>query len=221
MSPEGVKLYHENRFDKIRVEPELSAVSRVDPLVMSDGDAELMSRVQTGDRGAFAVLVDRHKHRLVNYLSTLTRDRDRAEELAQDTFIRLFESAGRYDERGQLVPFLFRIATNLLRSEDRKKRRREVLLHMFSGNGHHRSDNGTSPQEELLRKEVGQRVKKALAGVPLRYRSPLVLREMEGWSYRDIASALNCREGTVKSRIHRGREELRRLLEPYWNGGRG
>lgn len=221
MGPEGIKLYHENRFDKIRVEPELSAVSRVDPFVMSDGDAELMSRVQTGDRGAFAVLVDRHKHRLVNYLSTLTRDRDRAEELAQDTFIRLFESAGRYDERGQLVPFLFRIATNLLRSEDRKKRRREVLLHMFSGNGHHRSDNGTSPQEELLRKEVGQRVKKALAGVPLRYRSPLVLREMEGWSYRDIASALNCREGTVKSRIHRGREELRRLLEPYWNGGRG
>ena len=61
MGPEGVKLYHENRFDKIRVEPELSAVSRVDPLVMSDGDAELMSRVQTGDRGAFAVLVDRHK----------------------------------------------------------------------------------------------------------------------------------------------------------------
>ena len=92
---------------------------------------------------------------------------------------------------------------------------------MFSRNGHHPSENGTSPQEELLRKEVGLRVTEALAGVPLRYRSPLVLREMEGWSYRDIASALNCREGTVKSRIHRGREELRRLLEPYWNGGRG
>ena len=187
---------------------------------MSDGDAELMSRVRTGDRGAFAVLVNRHKHRLVNYLSTLTRDRDRAEELAQDAFIRLFESADGYEERGQLVPFLFRIATNLLRSEDRKRRRREVLLHMFSRNGH-RNENGTNPQEELLRKEVGLRVTEALAGVPLRYRSPLVLREMEGWSYRDIASALNCREGTVKSRIHRGREELRRLLEPYWNGGRG
>ena len=98
---------------------------------------------------------------------------------------------------------------------------RDLQIPEWRGNGHHLRDNGANPQEELLRKEAGVRVAEALAGVPLRYRSPLVLREMEGWSYRDIASALNCREGTVKSRVHRGRQRLRRLLEPYWNGGRG
>ena len=187
----------------------------------SDVDAELMGRVQGGDRNAFAELVDRHKHRLVNYLSTLTHDRGRAEEIAQDTFVRLYETAHRYQERGQLVPFIFRIATNLLRTEERTRRRREMLLHMFSTNGNGASRNGASPHDELQRKETSAQLAEALAGVPLRYRSPLVLREIEGWSYRDIASALDCREGTVKSRVHRGRAELRRLLEPYWNGGRG
>ena len=182
------------------------------------GDAELMSRVRTGDRQAFASLIDRYKHRLVNYLTALTRDRERAEELAQDTFVRLFEFRTRYEEQGQFAPYLYRIATNLMRSEDRKRRRRELLLHAFSRNGH---DEAPSPQTELLREEAGARVAEAIQKLPLRYRSPLLLRDLEGWSYRDIASALHCREGTVKSRVHRGREQLRQLLAPYWNGGRG
>ena len=188
---------------------------------MTDGDSELMKRLQAGDRRAFATLVDRHKHRLINYLTALTRDRDRSEEIAQDAFLRLYQHADRYQERGQFLPYLFRIAVNLVRSEERKRRRREWLLHTFSaGNGNGgRETHAPSPQAELLRDEVGVRVGEALEALPLRYRSPLVLREIEGWSYSDIASALKCREGTVKSRIHRGREQLRRLLEPYWNGG--
>jgi RNA polymerase sigma-70 factor (ECF subfamily) len=181
-------------------------------------DAELMTRVQRGDRDAFTSLVDRHKVPLVRFLTALTRDRDRAEEVAQDAFVRLFQLAYRYEERGQFTPYLFRMATNLLRTEDRKRRRRAILLRAFGGNGVH--PHVPSPQSICLRDELSLRLMEALEALPLRYRSPIVLRDMEGWSYLDIARAMSCGEGTVKSRIHRGREKLRRLLEPYWNGGR-
>lgn len=183
----------------------------------SPDDAELMSRVGRGDRDAFATLVERHKNPLVRYLASLTRNRDRAEELAQDAFVRLFQRAHRYEERGQFAPYLFRIATNLLRTEERNRRRRELLLRAFSWNG---AAEAPSPHAVLARDELSARLAEALSLLPLRYRSPLLLREMEGWSYGDIGRALGCGEGTVKSRIHRGRERLRRLLEPYWNGGR-
>jgi RNA polymerase sigma-70 factor (ECF subfamily) len=177
-----------------------------------------MRRVQEGDREAFASLVERHKAPLVRFLSALARDRSRAEEVAQDTFVRLFELSHKYEERGQFTSYLFRIAANLLRTEDRTLRRRAILLKVFSTNGNH--VRAPSPQTVCLRDEMSHRLWEALASLPLRYRSPLVLRDMEGWSYTDIARALSCGEGTVKSRIHRGRERLRLLLEPYWNGGR-
>jgi len=165
------------------------------------------------------MLVDRHKHRLVNYLTGLLRDRDRSEEVAQDTFLKLFQHRSRYREQGQFLPYLYRIATNLARSEERTRRRRSLLFHAFAsnGNGHHQA--APSPQAELLRSELSERVGEAIDALPMRYRSPLVLREIEGWSYRDIASVLDCREGTIKSRVHRGREQLRELLAPYWDGG--
>ncbi len=179
-------------------------------------DRELMTRVQAGDREAFAMLVERHKVSLVRFLTALSRDRDRAEEVAQDAFVRLFELSHRYEERGQFAPYLYRIASNLLRTEDRKRRRRALLLKVFGQNGTHES---ASPQTVYLQDELRARLSEALSALPLRYRSPLVLRDMEGWSYGDIARALGCGEGTVKSRIHRGRERLKQLLAPYWNGG--
>jgi RNA polymerase sigma-70 factor (ECF subfamily) len=181
------------------------------------GDGELMTRVQSGDREAFAMLVDRHKAKLIRFLTALSRDRDRAEEVAQDAFVRLFELSHRYHEQGQFTPYLYRIATNLLRTEDRKRRRRAILLKAFGANGNH--EGAPSPQTVCLQDELRFRLSEAIEALPLRYRSPLVLRDMEGWSYGDIARAMSCGEGTVKSRIHRGRERLRRLLEPYWNGG--
>jgi RNA polymerase sigma-70 factor, ECF subfamily len=186
--------------------------------MLAPGDPELMSRVQAGDRDAFGSLIERHKDALVRYLTAVARDRDRAEEVAQDAFVRIFELSHRYQERGQFVPYLYRVATNLLRTEERKRRRRELLLKAFSTNG---AGSSQSPQEAAcLQDELSSRLAEALSALPLRYRSPILLREMEGWSYSDIARTLDCGEGTVKSRIHRGRQKLRRLLEPYWNGGR-
>jgi RNA polymerase sigma-70 factor (ECF subfamily) len=189
-------------------------------------DAELMAEVRRGDREAFAGLINRHKDTLVNYLNRLTGCRDRAEDFAQEAFLRLYQSAPRYHEQGRLVPYLYRIATNLVRSEERKVRRWRFLSSAFSYNGHQPGLAGRAglaergPQSQLIEKEIKEQVNEALAALPAHYRAPLVLREIEGWSYQDIAKAVGCREGTVKSRINRGRSRLKEILQPYLNGGR-
>jgi len=181
----------------------------------SPSDADLMQRVRHGDREAFAGLVELHKDAVVNYLARLTGDRDRAEDLAQETFLRLWRSATSYVEQGFLRAFLFRIATNLVRSEERREKRFRLLLPFLGRRDH---DEPAAPSGLLLQ-ELHREVAGALAALPLRYRVPLVLHEIEGWSYGDIARELSCREGTVKSRIHRGRQRLRQRLQPYWQGG--
>jgi RNA polymerase sigma-70 factor (ECF subfamily) len=178
-------------------------------------DAELMARVREGDRDAFADLVDRHKDAVVNYLTRLAGDRDRAEDLGQETFLRLFRSAADYTEQGYLRAYLYRIATNLVRSEERRERRLRLLA-PFLGR---EEQAEPSAHSGLLRQELHRHVAAAVSKLPLRYRVPLVLHEIEGWSYVDIAEEIGCREGTVKSRVHRGRQQLKTKLEPYWNGG--
>jgi RNA polymerase sigma-70 factor (ECF subfamily) len=178
-------------------------------------DAELMARVREGDREAFADLVDRHKDAVVSYLTRLTGDRDRAEDLGQETFLRLYRSAGDYTEQGYLRAYLYRIATNLVRSEERRERRLRLLA-PFLPRPEHAEPAAPSG---LLRQELHREVAAAVAKLPLSYRVPLVLHEIEGWSYVDIAEEIGCREGTVKSRVHRGRQQLKAKLEPYWNGG--
>lgn len=179
-------------------------------------DAELMLQVRAGDESAFAGIVDRHKDALVNYLTHLWGDRDRAEEFAQEAFLRLYQHAGRYDERERLAPYLYRIATNLVRSEFRRLRRWRLLLPWIVAG---ETGSADLPHRRLFESEIQQKVRAALDALPVAYRAPLVLREIEGWSYQEIAAALGCRDGTVKSRIARGRSRLRELLSPYWNGG--
>ena len=179
-------------------------------------DAALMARVQAGDRKAFAEIVDRYKDRVLNYLTRLTGCRDRAEDLGQETFLRVFRSADRYEERGQLAALIFRIATNLVRTEERRERRARFFSFDFE-----KKDERTtpSPQGDVLRDEALGRLSSAVAELPMHYRVPLVLHEVEGWTVPRIAEALECREGTIKSRISRGRQRLRETLAPYWNGG--
>ncbi|MDX1582445.1 MAG: sigma-70 family RNA polymerase sigma factor [Thermoanaerobaculia bacterium] len=178
-----------------------------------DPDAELMLATSRGDARAFALLVDRHKNGLVNYLTHLTSDRDRAEELAQEAFVRLYEKADRYDERGKLTSYLYSIATNLVRSEQRRKARWFRLVPRLSV---HLSREDPGPQRGLLSDEATREVRRALEQLPIHFRAPVILREIEGWSYQDIAAALQCNVGTIKSRINRARRRLRDLLEDYW-----
>lgn len=177
-------------------------------------DGALFQLARNGDRVAFGELVDRHKDSLVNYLTRAAGSRDRAEDLAQDAFLRLYERGQGYVEQGKLRAYLFRIATNLLRSQCRRERRWEILRTVFPPVNGYRPDR--SPQMRLLSRELEQQVEAALLRVPLRFRAPLVLSQIEGWPLREIAELLGVKEGTVKSRVHRGKKILREHLAPYW-----
>ena len=177
-------------------------------------DAELIERVRAGQTAAFAEIIDRYKDGLVGYLTRLLGNRERAEDIAQDAFLRLYQCSSQYEERGQLKAYLFRIATNQLRSEERRAGRWDKIRRLL------RPRNGGAPAQEkaLLEDELRRELTKAIAALPLQYRAALVLHEIEGWSYRSISKTLACSEGTVKSRIHRGRGLLKRSLAAYWQG---
>jgi RNA polymerase sigma-70 factor (ECF subfamily) len=189
---------------------------RSTPIREQPADAELLAAGREGDIDAFAQLIDRHKHAVVNYLTKLTGSRDEAEDFAQEAFLRIVQRRGNYDERGYFKAYLYRIATNLVRSAHRRQTRWRVVHGLISSNGHHAEPG---QQHQVLREEIGARLRRAVADLPLRYRVPLVLYEVDEWPYRRIAEFLGCREGTVKSRIHRGRNLLRERLQPYLNGG--
>jgi RNA polymerase sigma-70 factor (ECF subfamily) len=179
-------------------------------------DDQLMLRVREGDDDAFGEIVDRYKDSLVNYLTHLVRSRDRAEEVAQDAFVRLYRNASKYREQERLGPYLYRIATNLVVTEARREKRWTLLLPRL-----HASTRQTAPAPDttLITDEIQRQVNAALERLPLKYRAPLVLFEIEEWSYDEIARALDIRCGTVKSRISRARDLLRRHLAPWWTGG--
>ena len=177
-------------------------------------DADLMVQTRSGDRQAFSRLVDRHKDGVVRALTRVCGSHAQAEDLAQEVFISLFHDAQRYQERGQLRSYLLRLGVNRLRSEYRREQRRALLraLWLPSGNG----GPPTAPEPEQLVGESQRQLTAALEGLPLTFRVPLVLHVVEGLPYDEIAQVVGCRVGTVKSRIHRGREQLRRSLEPYF-----
>ncbi len=187
---------------------------------MAINDLELLTRSRARDEHAFAQLVDQHKDQMVNYLARLTGCRDRAEDIAQETFVRFYKQIHKYREEGTLTAYLFRIATNLVRSEERRKRRWQMLEPILAYGDRSNGTAPATPQADALASEEHRQVTRALAALDVLYRAPLVLREIEGLSYREIATTLGCTEGTVKSRLHRGRQLLKEELTPYWNGGR-
>lgn len=181
-----------------------------------ENDARLMQRVREGDDEAFREIVDRYKDSLVNYLTHLARSRERAEDLAQDAFVRLYRSATQYRDQEKLGPYLFRIATNLVITEARRQKRWGLLLPRLHAST---TQSVAPPDAGVLSDEIQRQVNAALERLPVKFRAPLVLFEIEEWSYEAIAEALDCRIGTVKSRISRARDLMRRHLAPWWTGG--
>jgi len=179
-------------------------------------DGALIKRIREGDEDAFAIFVDRHKDSLVNYLTHLTRSRERAEEVAQDAFVRFYRNASKCRDQERLAPYLFRIATNLVVTQIRRERRWKSLLPRLIALQPRSAPPADSP---LLTEEIQRKVTEALEQLPLKFRAPLVLFEIEEWSYDEISRAIGCRVGTVKSRISRARALMRVQLESWWIGG--
>jgi RNA polymerase sigma-70 factor, ECF subfamily len=178
-------------------------------------DDVLIQRIREGDDDAFGEIVDRYKDPLVNYLTHLVRSRDRAEEIAQDAFVRLYRNAAKYRDQERLGPYLFRIATNLVVTEARRQKRWSLLLPRLHASSKHSAPPADVP---VLADEIQRQVTSALERLPLKYRAPLVLFEIEEWSYDEISKSLEIASGTVKSRISRARELMRRHLAPWWIG---
>ena len=188
--------------------------------------ADRAAEVAVDSMARFAAIVEENKDLLVNYLTRLAGDRDRAEDLAQETFLRFYQLGDRYQDQGTPRAYLLKMATNLLRDEQRRRSRWLGLLPVFSLGG--RSPDGIhteelpregDPQRLLLSGEAQRAVQAALDGLDLLYRAPLVLREIEGLAYQEIAAILDCQEGTVKSRLHRARQALKEKLAPFWRSG--
>jgi RNA polymerase sigma-70 factor (ECF subfamily) len=187
-------------------------------------DHRLLEATRTGDDAAFAELVRRYRNQITNYVYRMTNDYDLAVDLAQETFMRVYAAAERYQTSYAFSTYIYRIATNLAISElRRRKRRRLVSLSSFFGERESPTDSfeldmpdkGPLQDAAVVEDERRAAVARAIATLPEKYRAPLVLRDVEERSYDEIACILNMNEGTVKSRINRARGFLRDKLQAY------
>jgi RNA polymerase sigma-70 factor (ECF subfamily) len=185
---------------------------------VASGEAALIERCLAGDEMAHASLVFEH-HRLVLGLAThLLGDREEALDLSQEVFLRVFRTLHRFRGQSSLRTWIFRIVVNQVRNRQRWWRRRH-RSNQVSLDDHIR-DHGeivlgadaSSPDRELARKELGNRLKTAIQNLPFEQRTALVLREIEGMRYEEIAFSLELPVGTVKSRLTRARQALRAEL---------
>ena len=187
-------------------------------------DHHLLAATREGDEAAFAELVRRYRNQITNYVYRMTNDYDAAVDLAQETFMRVYAAAERYQTNYAFSTYIYRIATNLAISElRRRKRRRLVSLTGFfqsqdsSGEATELDPPDSNPLQDATVVEGERRsaVARAIATLPEKYRAPLVLRDVEERSYEEIACILQMSEGTVKSRINRARTFLRDKLQAY------
>ena len=184
-------------------------------VALEDG---LVARRLSGDGFAFSRLVALHEGMVVNLSQRLLGDREEARDLAQDVFLQVFRTLGRFQGRSSLKTWIYRITVNQCRNRQRwwrrRRRDRAVSLEQLNPTDEARlaSGQGTPAFEHVARREAAQRVQAALLGLSFDHRSILVLREVEGMRCDEIAATLGVPEGTVKSRLARAREQLRRLL---------
>ncbi|MCA1635201.1 MAG: sigma-70 family RNA polymerase sigma factor [Acidobacteria bacterium] len=202
---------------------EVSAAA-VAPLDEVLTDHRLLEATKEGDEAAFAELVRRYRNQITNYVYRMTNDYETAVDLAQETFMRVYAAADRYQTTYAFSTYIYRIATNLAISElRRRKRRRLVSLtgffqsHDSPGEVAELDLRDLNPLQDVTLAEDERRsaVARAIATLPEKYRAPLVLRDVEERSYEEIATILQMSEGTVKSRINRARSFLRDKLQAY------
>lgn len=190
-------------------------------------DEELILRVQEGDNVCFDILVDRYKVRLFNYLFRLLRDKDEAEDVAQETFVKAFIHADKYKTIAKFSTWLYTIATNLVRNRLRAKKRAPRLFSLWGRSGDTDDeervidlvDTSRQPDVQFNDKELGEIINKAIANIPEKYRTSFVLREINQLSYEEIAAVTGLKLGTVRSRINRARNYFRRIIEPVLDIG--
>jgi RNA polymerase sigma-70 factor (ECF subfamily) len=176
----------------------------------------LIRQFKDGDRSTFEWIVKKYQDRIYNLCRYLLLNPQDAEDTAQEVFIKAFQNLIRFQPQSSLYTWLYRIGVNTC-LDHKRKFRPEPLKDESMAEGLPSFE--PSPERRYQSKEIGQAIQAALAQLPKNSRSVIVLKEIEGLSYDEIAEILHTSIGTVKSRISRAREELRRLLRKKSGGG--
>ena len=173
------------------------------------GDSELVERMRASDPDALRMIVERYQDRIFALIYGIVRDRHEVEDVAQDVFLKVFTRIDAFDGRSRFYTWLYRVAANTAKDHVKKRSRRPaVALDEDAGI----ETGAPGPADSAERSEARRRVREAIAGLPVRYREVLALRELEGLSYNEIATVLRVSLGTVESRLHRARSRLKEVL---------
>jgi len=203
---------------------EVPAGPRVPLAPAPDGDLALVQRAQQGDARAFDLLVLKYQRRVERLISRFVRDPDLVPDIAQEAFIRAYRALPQFRGESAFYTWLYRIAVNTAKKQLVLLARDPVIIESALADRREEDDETSSPMMEqreeenpesvLAGKEVARVVNEAIESLSVELRQALVLREIEGLSYEEIALAMNCPVGTVRSRIFRAREAIAQSLRP-------
>jgi RNA polymerase sigma-70 factor (ECF subfamily) len=186
---------------------------------VEQSDLELVRRAQRGERGAFDLLVLRYQHKVVKLVARLLRDPTEAEDVAQEAFVKAYRALASFRGDSAFYTWLYRIAVNTARNAMASRQRRPLdyeadLSETEQSAVASRMSHSDTPEATALSDEIHATVNRAVADLPEDLRTAIILREIEGLSYEEIAAAMDCPVGTVRSRIFRAREAIDRNLKP-------
>lgn len=191
-------------------------------LVVSDRETDqiLVERVQQGDKQAFGLLVSKYQRKLMRLVSRLVRDPAEAEDVVQEAFIKAYRALPGFRGESAFYTWLYRIGINAAKNYLATRSRRPPTATEFDSEEAEAFDNAellrdqNTPERILMSKEIGATVNVAIEALPEDLRNAIILREIEGLSYDEIASVMECPIGTVRSRIFRAREAIAEKLKP-------
>ncbi|HEU4485884.1 MAG TPA: RNA polymerase sigma factor RpoE [Povalibacter sp.] len=188
-------------------------------MIPDDSDQQLVQRVQKGDKAAFDLLVRKYQHRVLKLVGRFVNDSAEAEDVAQEAFLKAYRALPAFRGDSAFYTWLYRIAINTAKNALVANRRRPVDfdLDLQDPDQHDRQSmlkDADTPEGVLLTDEIRGVVERALEQLPEDLRTAIVLRELEGLSYEEIAEAMDCPVGTVRSRIFRAREAIDKKLKP-------
>ncbi len=179
-------------------------------------DAQLMLRVREGDEISFALLLERHRNPVVNFLHRMVQNRAVSEELAQEVFLRVYRSRETYEPTAKFTTWLFRIATHLalnwIRDGKKEKHNESLSEELIEGAERQVADRQPSVEQALIQEVKTQEVRKAIEALPEKQRAAVLMHKYQGLDYSQIAGALSCSESAVKSLLFRAYETLRSRL---------
>ena len=183
-------------------------------------DEELIARFQNGDNYAFDLLVKRYKDPLMNFIFRFVGEKNEAEDIVQETFLRLFKNKHYYKEIAKFSTWIYTIAGNLAKTELRKRKRRKLFSishYMATEKDYDIPDSTTSPESDTNTIITDKIIQSAIDKLSPKFKQVIILRDIQGFSYEEIADIVNIPLGTVKSRVNRARlklqEDLKDLME--------